>query len=89
MIDKKADAQLPFVPGLCACRFSVLLPLQLWHRYSRTGVIFKFIRTKLISAPIPGSQAFVFVICPLSSDVGTVQSQPQSAARKQIGRAHV
>ena len=42
MIDKKAGAQLPFVPGLCACRFFIRLPLQLWHRYSRTGVIFKF-----------------------------------------------
>ena len=47
MIDKKAGAQLPFVPGLCACRFFVRLPLQLWHRYSRTGVIFKFYTNKI------------------------------------------
>ena len=34
MINIKASAQFPFVPGLCACRFSVTLPLQLWHRAS-------------------------------------------------------
>ena len=93
MINIKAGAQLPFVPGLCACCFSVIFftalasiqshrcHIQIYtNKIEILSIVGKPHPAKPYSARLPFCHSAV-IRCPLPSDVGTVQSQSLSASR--------